>query len=62
MRLWSSGFDGAVGIRAALFAVAGVKTAWGEDNVSRGGQRLDEHVQPVQDPPTGLVVWRAPIS
>ena len=53
MRLWSSGFDGAVGIRAALFAVAGVKTAWGEDNVSRGGQRLDEHVQPG----TGSTDW-----
>ena len=58
LRLWSSGFDGAVGIRAALFAVFGVKTAWGEDNVSREGERLDEHVQPG----TGSTDWFAGLS
>jgi hypothetical protein len=45
-QLWSSGFDGAVGTRAAVFAVFGVKTAWGENDISRDGERLDEHAQP----------------
>lgn len=45
-QLWSSKFDGDVGFRASLFAVAGVKTDWGENDARRGGERLDEHVQP----------------
>ncbi len=53
VRLWSSAFDGEVGTRAAVFAVAGVKTAWGDNNVSRDGERLDEHVQPG----TGSTDW-----
>jgi len=57
-QLWSSGFDGAVGTRAALFAIFGVKTAWGEDNVSRDGARLDEHVQPG----TGSTDWFGGLS
>ena len=57
-QLWSSGFDGAVGTRASLFAIAGVKTAWGQDNVSRDGVRLDEHVQPG----TGSTDWFAGLS
>jgi hypothetical protein len=46
VRLWSSPFEGDVGARTNVFAVAGVKTPWGENNVSRNGERLDEHVQP----------------
>jgi len=57
-RLWSSGFDGAVGIRASIFAVFGVKTDWGVDDASRGGERLDEHVQPG----TGSTDWFGGLS
>src|SRR5262245_56826924 len=35
LRLWASRFEGDVGVRAQLFAVAGVKTDWGENNLSR---------------------------
>jgi len=57
-RLWSSSFEGSVGIRASLYAVAGVKTAWGENDLARGGERLDEHVQPG----TGSLDWFAGLS
>ncbi len=57
-QIWSSGFDGAVGTRASIFAVFGVKTPWGEDNVSRDGVRLDEHVQPG----TGSTDWFGGLS
>jgi hypothetical protein len=57
-RLWSSGFDGAVGIRASVFAVVGVKTNWGTNDASQGGERLDEHVQPG----TGSTDWFAGLS
>src|SRR5262249_7144332 len=30
-RLWSSPFEGDVGMRASLYAVAGVKTPWGQN-------------------------------
>lgn len=46
IRLWSSAFEGDVGQRASLFAVVGVKTDLGKDNLQRGGERADEHVQP----------------
>ena len=46
MRLWSSAFEGSVGIRSSLYLVAGIKTAWGENNATANGARLDEHVQP----------------
>ena len=52
-RLWSSGFDGEVGVRTSVFAILGVKTPWGENNASRDGERLDEHVQPG----TGSTDW-----
>jgi hypothetical protein len=58
MQLWASQFDGAVGIRSAIFAVAGVKTSWGENDASRDGERLDEHVQPG----TGSTDWFAGLS
>jgi len=57
-RLWSSAFDGEVGVRAALFAIFGVKTPWGENNLTRGGMRLDEHVQPG----TGSTDWFGGLS
>ncbi len=53
LRLWASRFEGDVGVRAQLFAVAGVKTNWGENDLSRDGERLDEHVQPG----TGSTDW-----
>lgn len=52
-RLLSSPFEGDVGMRASLYLVAGVKTAWGQNDLSRDGERLDEHVQPG----TGSTDW-----
>lgn len=52
-RLWSSGFEGDVGTRASLYMVGGVKTDWGQNDLSRDGERLDEHVQPG----TGATDW-----
>lgn len=57
-QLWSSKFDGDVGVRASLFAVGGVKTDWGENDARRGDERLDEHVQPG----TGSTDWFAGLS
>lgn len=57
-RLWSSGFEGDVGIRASLYAIGGVKTDWGQNDLSRGGERLDEHVQPG----TGSTDWFGGLS
>ena len=53
VRLWSSPFEVDVGIRTSLYLVGGVKTAWGENDASRDGERLDEHVQPG----TGSTDW-----
>jgi hypothetical protein len=55
VRLWSSQFEGDVGVRSQLFAVGGVKTDWGQNDLSRDGERLDEHVQPG----TGSTDWFA---
>ncbi len=57
-RLWSSAFEGDVGVRTSVYAVFGVKTAWGENDASRNGERLDEHVQPG----TGSTDWFAGLS
>jgi hypothetical protein len=57
-RLWSAPFDGEVGVRAMLYAVFGVKTPWGENELSRDGERLDEHVQPG----TGSTDWFGGLS
>ncbi len=46
VRLWSSPMDGDVGARTNVFLVGGIKAAWGQNDVSRDGERLDEHVQP----------------
>jgi len=57
-RVWASPFEGDVGMRASLYVVGGVKTAWGENDASRNGERLDEHVQPG----TGSTDWFAGLS
>lgn len=57
-RLWSSLFEGDVGVRTSLYAVFGVKTPWGENNAKEGGVRLDEHVQPG----TGSTDWFGGLS
>jgi len=57
-RLWHSDLEGDVGVRSSIYAVFGVKTDWGENNASVGGERLDEHVQPG----TGSTDWFAGLS
>jgi hypothetical protein len=57
-RLWSSHFEGDVGIRSSIFAVAGIKTDWGVNDRSSEGERLDEHVQPG----TGSTDWFVGLS
>jgi hypothetical protein len=44
-RLWSSSFDARVGVRSSVFALFGVKTDWGDNDIQRDGERLDEHAQ-----------------
>jgi len=46
LRLWASRLKGAVGRRASLALVAGVKAPWGENDVQQDGERVDEHAQP----------------
>jgi hypothetical protein len=46
LRLWSSRFGAGVGRRASLTVTGGVKTPWGESDVSQGGTHVDEHAQP----------------
>jgi hypothetical protein len=46
IRLWSSPLNGDLGRRLSFSATVGVKTSWGENDVTRDGERLDEHVQP----------------
>jgi hypothetical protein len=46
VRLWASPMTPAVGRRASLSLVAGVKTPWGENGASQNGVRVDEHAQP----------------
>ena len=57
-RLWSSHFEGDLGVRSSIFAVAGVKTDWGVNDHSSEGERLDEHVQPG----TGSTDWFVGLS
>jgi predicted porin len=57
-RLWSSRFEGDVGMRSSIYLVFGVKTDWGMNDASRDGERLDEHVQPG----TGSTDWFAGLS
>jgi hypothetical protein len=46
VRLWSSRLAPALGRRASVSVLAGVKTPWGENDQTVGGERLDEHLQP----------------
>jgi len=46
IRLWSSPLNGDLGRRLSFSATAGVKTNWGENDIEKDGERLDEHVQP----------------
>jgi hypothetical protein len=45
VQLWSSAMS-ALGRRESLSLTAGVNTPWGENDVKRDGERLDEHAQP----------------
>jgi hypothetical protein len=46
IRLWSSPLNGDLGRRLSFSATVGVKTSWGENDIKKDGERLDEHVQP----------------
>ena len=46
VRIWGSSIWSEVGRRSWISLVAGVKTPWGQNNLSEGGVRLDEHSQP----------------
>jgi hypothetical protein len=58
VRLWSSEFSGGLGRRAWLSALGGVKTAWGKNDLTADGARLDEHLQPG----TGSTDWFGGLS
>jgi hypothetical protein len=58
VRLWSSEFTGGLGRRAWISALGGVKTDWGKNDLARGGERLDEHLQPG----TGSTDWFGGLS
>ncbi len=45
LRLWNSQFT-SLGRRASLTLTAGVKTPWGQNDVTQNGERVDEHAQP----------------
>lgn len=46
LRLWSAPWKDGMGRSSWISLVAGVKTPWGENDATQGGERLDEHVQP----------------
>jgi hypothetical protein len=58
VRLWSSEFAPGLGRRSWISAVGGVKTDWGKNDVAKGGERLDEHLQPG----TGSTDWFGGLS
>lgn len=45
VQLWSSQFEGGLGRRAWISALAGIKTPWGQNDQKEDGVRLDEHLQ-----------------
>ncbi|HPA82430.1 MAG TPA: hypothetical protein PLS95_16545 [Thermoanaerobaculales bacterium] len=55
LRLWSAPITSAVGSRGWFGLQAGVKTDWGRNDVTQGGERIDEHAQPG----TGSTDWIA---
>jgi len=46
VRLWSSRLEPRLGRRTSVSLLAGVKTPWGENGKTAGGERLEEHLQP----------------
>jgi hypothetical protein len=58
VRLWASDFSGGLGRRTWISALGGVKTAWGKNDLTQGGERLDEHLQPG----TGSTDWFGGLS
>jgi hypothetical protein len=61
VRLWSSGLVPGLGRRSWVSLVAGVKTDWGDNDLERDGERLDEHAQSgtgARDPFLGLSAVR----
>ena len=57
-RIWSSEFAPGMGRRAWISVLGGVKTAWGQNDVARQGERHDEHLQPG----TGSTDWFGGLS
>lgn len=58
VRLWAAPFEPGLGRRAWIGLQLGVKTPWGENDLSENGERLDEHVQPG----TGSTDWTAGLA
>lgn len=46
VRLWASPLRAGLGRRASLSLLAGIKPPWGENDLRRDGERVDEHAQP----------------
>ncbi len=46
LTVWASPFAPGVGRRSSLSLTFGVKTPFGQNDVTRGGERVDEHAQP----------------
>lgn len=55
VRLWGSAFAGSVGVRTSVYGLAGIKSPWGENDLTRRGERLDEHAQPGTGSTDGIV-------
>jgi hypothetical protein len=53
VRLWSAPITSGIGSKAWIGARVGVKSAWGENDVTEDGERVDEHAQPG----TGAADW-----
>ena len=58
VRLWSADFAPGIGRRSWVSVLGGVKTAWGKNDLTSGGERLDEHLQPG----TGSTDWFGGLS
>ncbi len=58
VRLWAAPFAGGLGRNAWVALQAGVKTAWGRDDLARNGARLDQHLQAG----TGSTDWTVGLS
>jgi hypothetical protein len=58
VRLWSSEFAPGMGRRAWISVLGGVKTAWGQNDAAKQGERVGEHLQPG----TGSTDWFGGLS